>query len=57
MIDQKINEITDFFVQNADEIIVAKYAKYFKEGYDGYGIDDKVFKAQRDIWFENWKDE
>ncbi len=57
MIEQKIKEIKDFCIKNSDPSIVAKYSKYFKEGYDGYGIDDKLLITQRDNWLEKWKDE
>lgn len=57
MVEQKIKEIRDFCIKNSDEAIVIKYSKYFKEGYDGYGIDDKILLSQRDSWLEAWKDE
>lgn len=57
MIEQKIKEIRDFCIKNSDPSIVAKYSKYFKEGYDGYGIDDKILMSQHDKWLEAWKDE
>jgi len=57
MIEQKIKEIKDFCINNSDNTIVNKYSKYFKEGYDGYGVDDKKLIAQRDKWIEDWKDE
>ena len=57
MIGQKLKEIQEFCIKNSDTTIVAKYSKYFKEGYDGYGIDDKLLLTQRDNWLEKWKDE
>jgi 3-methyladenine DNA glycosylase AlkD len=57
MIGQKLKEIREFCSNNSDPAIIAKYSKYFKEGYDGYGIDDKIFKSQRDKWLAAWKDE
>ena len=57
MVEQKIKEIKNFCIENSDNAIVAKYSKYFKEGYDGYGVDDKILIAQRDKWIEKWKDE
>lgn len=57
MIDSKVKEIRAFCETNSDPNIIKKYQRYFKEGYDGYGIDDKVFKNQIDTWFEQWKDE
>ncbi len=57
MIDLKIKEIRAFCEANSDPGIIEKYQRYFKEGYDGYGIDDKVFKRQIEIWVEQWKGE
>ncbi|MEO1012672.1 MAG: DNA alkylation repair protein [Bacteroidota bacterium] len=57
MLSNRIKEIRFFFKANADITIVKKYERYFKEGYDGYGIDTKIFEKQRDTWIENWKAE
>ena len=57
MIDTRFNEIRNFCETNSDPEIIKKYQKYFKEGYDGYGIDDKLFKAQIENWIEQWKEE
>lgn len=57
MIDAKFKEIRNFCETNSDPEIIKKYQKYFKEGYDGYGIADKIFKEQIDKWIEQWKDE
>ncbi|MBQ0737067.1 DNA alkylation repair protein [Aquimarina celericrescens] len=57
MIDSKVKEIRDFCETNSNPDIIKKYQRYFKEGYDGYGIDDKIFKEQIDQWTEQWKDE
>ncbi len=55
MIEQKQKEIRDFCIKNADAEIVKKYSRYFKNGFDGYGIDTKVFEKQRDLWIKAWK--
>jgi 3-methyladenine DNA glycosylase AlkD len=57
MIDSKIKEIREFFESNSDPEIIKKFSKYFKEGYDGYGIDKDVIEKQIDYWKEKWKDE
>jgi len=57
MIDSKVKEIRDFCKTNSNPDIIKKYQRYFKEGYDGYGIDDKIFKEQIGKWIEQWKDE
>jgi len=54
---EKIEEIRKYCVENSDPAVIAKYSKYFKEGYDGYGVGDKVFREQKDKWFAEWKDE
>jgi len=39
-------EIRDFCEQNADEAIVKKYARYFKEGYDAYGVTRELLESK-----------
>lgn len=55
MLEEKIEEIRSFFSINSNPEIVKKYARYFKEGFDGYGIETKIFERQRDTWLEDWK--
>lgn len=57
MIEQKIEEIRAFCRENSDQKIIDKYQRYFKEGYDGYGVEDKLFQSQRDKWLEEWQQE
>ena len=57
MIDEKMKEIRDFCIKNTKQSNIDKYSRYFKEGFDGYGIDQKVYEAQRDFWISNWKKE
>ncbi len=52
MIKKIENQIRGFLKKNADEKIVRKYARYFKEGYDAYGIDPDEFQKKRDEWFK-----
>ncbi len=54
---QKHQEIVNFFIANSDDAIIQKYSRYFKEGYDGYGIDSKIMKSQKAEWLDSWKDE
>ena len=54
---EKIKEIREFCKNNSDPAVIAKYSKYFKEGYDGYGVGDKIFREQKDKWYEAWKSE
>jgi 3-methyladenine DNA glycosylase AlkD len=57
MIENKTKEIRTFCEVNSNPEIIKKYQKYFKEGYDGYGIDDKLFKSQIENWIVQWKEE
>ncbi len=57
LIELKQKEIRDFCLKNADSEIVKKYARYFKDGYAGHGIDTKVFEKQRDLWIKAWENE
>lgn len=57
MIEEKIKEIRAFCVKNSNQANIDKYSRYFKEGFNGYGIDQKVFEAQRDKWIAEWKKE
>lgn len=54
-IQKKFTEIRAFCEQNANPEIEKKYARYFTEGYDAYGIDRKLFESQRDLWLEQWQ--
>jgi 3-methyladenine DNA glycosylase AlkD len=57
MIDEKIKEIRSFCLKNSKQANIDKYSRYFKEGFDGYGIDQKVYEAQRDFWIADWEKE
>lgn len=52
MIKKIENQIRGFLKKNADEKIVRKYARYFKEGYDPYGIDWNKFSRKKEEWFK-----
>ncbi len=54
-IEEKFLEIRRFCGKNANPEIVKKYSRYFTEGYDAYGLDQKTFESQRDKWLELWK--
>ena len=57
MIKGKIKEIREFCELNSDPKIIAKYSKYFKEGFDGFGIDNKLLINQLESWSEEWKED
>jgi 3-methyladenine DNA glycosylase AlkD len=54
-IELKHKEITEFCLKNADKSVINKYSKYFREGYDAYGIDSKIFEAQTKNWLTAWE--
>ncbi|MBA7569190.1 hypothetical protein ES708_10928 [subsurface metagenome] len=56
-LENKFNEIRSFFSERANPEIVKKYSKYFREGYDAWGIDQKTFEDQRDKWLNAWRDQ
>jgi len=39
-------DIRSFCRQHADPAIVEKYARYFKEGYDAWGLPTDLFRAK-----------
>lgn len=51
----KFNEIQEFFKKNANPELVKKYSRYFREGYDAWGIDQKTIELQRETWMNEWK--
>lgn len=57
MLTQKRNQIRDFCEANTNPDNIKKYARYFKEGFDAYGIPQEVFEAQRDKWIAEWNNE
>lgn len=57
MINSKLKEIRFFCETNSNPEIIKKYSKYFKDGYDGYGIEQKTFENQSDKWIELWKED
>jgi len=54
-IEERFLEIRKFCEKNANPDIVKKYSRYFTEGYDAYGLDQKNYESQRDKWLELWK--
>jgi 3-methyladenine DNA glycosylase AlkD len=50
-----IKMMRKFFNDNADLKIVKKYSRFFKDGYDAYGIENNLFLAQLNQWFEQLK--
>jgi 3-methyladenine DNA glycosylase AlkD len=56
-IEEKFKIIRDYCETNANPDIVRKYARFFTEGYDAYGLDRDTFETQRDKWLGLWKNE
>ena len=55
MIEEKRIEIQEFCKSNSNPLNIKKYSRYFKDGFDGYGIEQKMYEKQRDFWIEEWK--
>lgn len=51
------SEIRSFCLAHGDPKIIVKYSKYFREGYDAFGLSREVFEAQRDVWLKKYNDE
>ncbi len=56
-LESKHEEIIAFCQANSDDAVVKKYSRYFTEGYDGYGLDTKILRAQIKKWLGSWKNE
>lgn len=56
MIQKIERDIRSFLRANADEAIVKKYAKYFKEGYDPYGVAGEKLHPKVEEWFKICKE-
>ncbi len=54
-IDHLLMEIRDFCLQNSNPALVQKYSRFFVEGYDAYGVEQKVIENQRKIWLEEFR--
>lgn len=46
--------IHTFFKKHADPKIVEKYSRFFRDGYDSYGIDSKLQIEQTQKWVEEF---
>lgn len=45
------SDIRKFLKANANSANVKKYSRYFKEGYDSYGVDGEKLHREIDKWF------
>ncbi len=53
--DGLFNEIVAFCEANTNPANIQKYSRYFVEGYDAYGIDQKTMEKQRDAWIKQYR--
>lgn len=49
--------VKKFCKENADPVRAAKYARYFTEGYDPYGLEQKPMEKARDQWLAAYREE
>ncbi len=56
-IQSALQEIRSYYEAHSDAALVRKYAKFFVEGYDAFGVDGKLTAAQRKAWFDKWSPE
>jgi 3-methyladenine DNA glycosylase AlkD len=54
--DQEVQKIKQdmqsFLIKNANDSVVKKYARYFKEGYDPYGVASEKLSPKINEWFK-----
>ncbi|RPH35816.1 DNA alkylation repair protein [bacterium] len=50
-------EIRSFCSTHGDPKQIVKYARFFREGYDAFGLSQPVFEKQRDVWLEKYRGE
>ena len=56
MIQNIERDIRRFLKANADQAVIKKYAKYFKEGYDPYGVAGEKLIPEIGKWFNVCQD-
>ena len=54
-IAEVIKEVRSFYQAHGNPELVNKYSRFFVEGYDAYGVDQKVIENQRQIWFDKFR--
>ena len=57
LIEPFLAEIREYFCAHGDPTLVAKYAKYFTEGYDAYGVAGVEYDAERKRWLDSHRDD
>jgi 3-methyladenine DNA glycosylase AlkD len=56
-IDKAFQVMQAYFKKNADPKIVEKYSRFFREGYDPYGVDPHKLAPQVEEWYEQLEPE
>jgi 3-methyladenine DNA glycosylase AlkD len=56
MIDKIQKDVRRFLKANADKTIIKKYGRYFKEGFDPYGVAFETLDAKIDEWFDLYQE-
>jgi len=51
----QIINVQNFFRDHENPELVKKYTRYFREGYDAWGIDQKTMETHRGLWYDQWK--
>ncbi len=54
-IESKHKAVVEFYTKNADEKVVQKLSRYFKEGLDAYGSDKDKTEFQQKKWLKEWE--
>ncbi len=54
-IEELLTQIREFCSSHTDPQKIAKYAPYFKEGYDPYGVPDEALAPKKREWLKSCK--
>ncbi|MBC7092710.1 DNA alkylation repair protein [Candidatus Bipolaricaulota bacterium] len=54
--EELLAEIRAFCAAHADPQVAARYARYFKEGYDPYGVPEEAWPGIREEWVARYRD-
>lgn len=57
MVTKTFKMMQAYFKKQADPKMIEKYSRFFRDGYDPYGADPKVYSKQLDIWYEEVRDD
>ena len=57
MVEDKFAEIRRFCQENANDVQAKKYARFFVEGYDAYGLDPKLLEQEREVLLGRFRQE